>query len=194
MTPSAAKGTRLDFTRSLRMASVATPPAPLSELLLYFSCYILNDVFYMFHLCEAFDVGTGEEETMLDVTEYSVCEGLCDAVFRFCRITYRDAAVTVRRGDTAFLLHPLEEWCIDRSSRHADGALNDAEIFRLRMQEYILIGLGGIALIDSDETGGELHASRTGRLHCPKIVVVPDATCSEDRDRMACCFFKWFQC
>ena len=29
ITPSAAKGTRLDFTRSLRMASVAAPPGPL---------------------------------------------------------------------------------------------------------------------------------------------------------------------
>ncbi len=30
--PSAAKGTRLEFTRSLRMASVAGPPGPLSAL------------------------------------------------------------------------------------------------------------------------------------------------------------------
>ena len=29
MTPSAAKGTWLDFTRPLRMASIATPPRPL---------------------------------------------------------------------------------------------------------------------------------------------------------------------
>ena len=57
---------------------------------LYLSCYILNDVFYVFHLCEPFDVGAGEEEPVLYVAEYGVCEGLCDAVFRFGRIAYGD--------------------------------------------------------------------------------------------------------
>ena len=40
---------------------------------LQLSCYVPNDVCYVFHFCEAFDVGAGEEESMLYVTEYGVC-------------------------------------------------------------------------------------------------------------------------
>ena len=112
---------------------------------LYLSCYILNDVFYVFHLCEPFDVGAGEEEPVLYVAEYGVCEGLCDAVFRFCRIAYGDATVAVGWGNAALLFHALKERGVHGASRHTDRALNDTEIFFLCVQKDILIGLRGVA-------------------------------------------------
>ena len=75
------------------------PPLPPLRVpwhtVLYLSCYIPNNVSYVFHLCEPFDVSAGEEEAVLYVAEYGVCESLCDAVFRFYRIAYGDAAVAV---------------------------------------------------------------------------------------------------
>ena len=56
------------------------------------------------------------------------------------------------------MLQPLHQGSAYRTARHAHRAVDNGQIALFGLKKYVLIALGGIALVGGDKAGGKLHA------------------------------------
>ena len=56
------------------------------------------------------------------------------------------------------LLQPLYQGSAYRTAGHAHWAVDNGQIALFGLKKYVLIALGGIALVGGDKAGGQLHA------------------------------------
>ena len=119
---------------------------------------ILHDLCYGLHLCDASDVGTGEEQTFLIVSVERLDQCVTDAVLSRSRVADADAVDAVFWGNARSGVDLLNQRGHDCAARHAYRTGDDAYILVFCVQQNVLEFLRGIAFRREGEPCPDLDA------------------------------------
>lgn len=123
-------------------------------------------------------IGAAEEEALLPVALHRLNESVSDTKGNLGRGTPLDTLGALGGSLPQALLQPLHQGSAYRTARHAHRAVDNGQIALFGLKKYVLIALGGIALVGGDKAGGKLHA-RGSQLSVPARsapVYTPPAT------------------
>ena len=141
---------------------------------------LAEDILDLFDLRRAICVASRENESVFDIAMGGVNQRLGDAVRRILGLARRQTAVALFGRDSA-VLDAIDERRPDRSSRHADGALDDDHVLFLRIQIGLLEIRMNVAFLGGHKPGAELNAVGAVGQSLLDVILGIDPTCDDER-------------